>query len=199
MPATLPDCDEVFSMFFDRWYDDDDRQRKGFTHTRPDMMVAFRPGYAALDLSPLSDASQKKVMARISTMFQTCKADWPSFLPVSGDIDERWIDAFDNHFNAGRIAALIEEADPEDFANSYVVSVCQFGAVLGHVMKLKEPRLLWVPDWPYWESSLYDPVTGQVIPPFHWAIKKFSSYGVDDGYVAKIGCMLDALNDSASP
>ncbi len=196
MPVTLPDCDEVFSTFFDRWYDDDDRQRKGFSHTRPDMMTAFRPGYTGADLSPLSEASQQGVMDQISTMLQTTTTDWRTFLPVSGEIDTDWLQAFDSYYDAERIAALIEEADPEDFANPYFVTVCQFGAVLGHVMRLWEPRLQWLPEWPYWESSLYDPVTGQVIPPFHWAIKKFSDYGVDDGYAPKIGCMKDALNQS---
>jgi hypothetical protein len=194
MPAKLPDCDEVFTTFFDRWYDDASRQRKQFPHTRPDIMDAFHPGNEASALSPLSAASQQQVLDQISAMLESVSSDWPSFLPVTGEIDTDWVQAMDAHYNADRIATLIEESDAEDFANPLVVTICQFGAVLGQVMTQWEPRLQWLPEWPYWESSLYDPATGQVIPPFHWAIKKFSDYGVDDGYVPKIGCMTEILN-----
>lgn len=193
--AALPDCDEVFSTFFDRWYDDDDRQRKGFRHTRPDMMVAYRSGLSALDISPLLEPDQRRVLDQIATMLSTAQSDWNDYLPVSGEIDMTWVESLDSHYDTERIARLISTSDPEDFANDFLVTVCQFGAVLGHVMKDSEPRLEWVAEWPYWESSLYDPITGNIIPPFHWAIKKFSAYGVDDGFAAKIQCMVQILNN----
>lgn len=195
MPATIPDCDEVFSTFFDRWYDEDDRQRKGFKYTRPDMVAAYRPGLSGSDICPLSEASEQKVIAQIATMLRTANSDWSAYLPVSGEIDMAWVEAIDSHYSTERIAELINASDPEDFANEFVVTVCQFGAVLGHVMRQSEPRLEWVAEWPYWESGLYDPVTGNIIPPFHWAMKKFSEYGVDDGCVPKIGCMIHILNN----
>jgi hypothetical protein len=195
MPAIIPDCDEVFTQFFDRWYDDDDRQRKGFPHTRPDMMVAYRPGLAGSDLCPLSEESELRVLDRIATMLRTAGSDWPSFLEVSGEIDMSWVEAFDSYYDIERIAGLIRCSEPADFSNDFIVTVCQFGAVLGHVMRQSEPRLQWVAEWPYWESGLYDPETGNIIPPFHWAIKKFSDYGVDDGYSPKINCMVDIPNN----
>jgi hypothetical protein len=195
MPATIPDCDDVFSKFFDRWYDDDDRQRKGFAHTRPDMMAAYRTGLSGSDICPLSEASRQRVLDQIATMLKTAHSDWSTYLHVSGEIDMDWVEAADSFYDTERIAALIDRSDPEDFSNDLVVTVCQFGAVLGHVMRQSEPRLEWVAEWPYWESALYDPATGNIIPPFHWAIKKFSDYGVDDGCVPKIGCMIHNLNN----
>lgn len=195
MPAIIPDCDDVFSKFFDRWYDDDDRERKGFLHTRPDMMAVYRPGLSGSDICPLSEASRQRVLDQIATMLRTANSDWSAYLSVSGEIDMAWIKAIDGYYDTERIAELIRYSDPDDFSNEFVVTVCQFGAVLGHVMCQSEPRLQWVAEWPYWESSLYDPHTGYIIPPFHWAIKKFSNYGVDDGCVAKVGCMIEVLNN----
>ncbi len=88
MISELPDCDSVFMSFFDRWYTPEDRKRKGYPATRPDVINA--------------------------------------------------------------------------------------------------DGLMWLYDWPYWESSIYDPQTGQLFPVFHWAIKKFSCYGINDGFKDKL-------------
>ena len=195
MPSTIPDSDEIFSVFFDRWYDDDDRQRKGFTHTRPDMMAAYRLGFTGSEISPFSDEAEKELLGRIERMLQSAKTDWPTYLEVSGEIDISWIEAFDRYYDTEKIAELINRSNPSDFSNDLLVTVCQFGAVLGQVMRQLETRLQWVAEWPYSESGLYDPKTGNIIPPFHWAIKKFSDYGVDDGYAAKITCMIHIINN----
>jgi hypothetical protein len=129
-------------------------------------------------------------------MLQSVKSDWPSYLDLSGEIDTAWIEAFDRYYDTNKIAELIFEADPADYSNEFLILICQFGATLGYVMHQRQPRLQWVAAWPYWESSLYDPDTGNIIPPFHWAIKKFSSYGVDDDYAAKIDCMIAVLSQS---
>lgn len=75
---------------------------------------------------------------------------------------------------------------------------CEFGAMLGAVMRSLQPRLFWSPNWPYWESSLIDPASGSEIPVFHWAIKKMSSYGWDDGFAEKTEACL-AMLDRPTP
>lgn len=157
-------------------------------------MAAYHANLSAKDISPLAESTEKKVLDQISTMQQTARSDWPTFLAVSSPIGTEWIHAFDQHFDSKRVSELIAISDPADFSNDFLVTVCQFGAVLGLAMQQTEPRLQWVAEWPYWESSLYDPATGYIIPPFHWAIKKFSEYGIDDGYTDKIGCLIEALN-----
>jgi hypothetical protein len=84
------------------------------------------------------------------------------------------------------VAEVLEAADPEDFSNDLLVLCCEFGAVLGAALRQDAPQLEWVYDWPYWESGLLDPAHGYRINVFHWAIKKFSDYGVDDGFAAKV-------------
>ncbi len=126
-------------------------------------------------------------------MLDACIEDWPCYLTVFGSLDENWIDAFDRYYDRERIAGVIERSDPADYGNDYLILVCEFGAALAHVLQQKQPRLVWQHDWPYWESSLIDPQTGAVIPPFHWAVKKFSDYGVEDGFRAKIDLCVSTL------
>ncbi len=158
-------------------------------------MKVYRPGLQATDLCVLTEEYRDKVLNQISTMLRTAQTDWSACLPLSGDVDITWLELIDSHYDTDRIAEVMDRSEPEDFSNELIVTVCQFGALLGHIMRQQEPRLEWIADWPYWESSLYDPVTGNIIPPFHWAIKKFSDYGVDDGFAEKIGCMVHILNN----
>jgi hypothetical protein len=187
MTSGLPDCDKVFMTFFDRWYDPEDRERKGFPATRPDAMtVPEFVGLSPQQASPLTEDGQKEIKEMVDDMIEAAKEDWPSFLPVSEPIDINWVDKFDLFYGEGGVLELLENSDPEDFSNDFLIMVCEFGAVLGHVLISMQPNLHWVYDWPYWESSVMDPETGNIIPVFHWAIKKFSSYGIDDGYKAKL-------------
>lgn len=194
---TIPDDNEIYSRFFDRWYDEEDRQQKGFTHTRPDLFNPYRPGLDVAQITRLTAESQAEARRRVHVMLGTARSDWQTYLSVSGDIDEKWVQVFDDYYSTKKIAEVIKRSDPEDFSNDLIVLVCQFGAVLGHVLLQHQPRLCWLPEWPYWESSLYDPVSGNVIPTFHWAMKKFSSYGVDDGFVPKIKMCIHILDQAS--
>jgi hypothetical protein len=192
--VTLPHCDDLFLRYFDRWYDDDDRRRKGFRATRPDMLqTASLIGLSQTD-SPLEAEWQQEVLHRIERMLEAARRDWPTYLQVSGDVDLRWIDAFDSYYDTDRIQKVIERSAPADFSNDYVVICCEFGAALGHVMRSLRPRLVWRLNWPYWESALLDVQTGNLMPVFHWAIKKMSAHGWDDGFAEKAQMCLQILD-----
>jgi hypothetical protein len=189
--VTLPHCDDLFLRYFDRWYDDDDRSRKGFAATRPDVLKADSlVGVSPPDASPLSGESQRDVLHRIETMLEAARGDWPSYLRISGHVDLSWITAFDGYYDPDRIEEVIARSDPADFSNDYIVLCCEFGAVLGHVMRCLQPRLVWYCEWPYWESALLDPPTGSLMPVFHWVVKKMSGYGWDDGFAEKVEACL---------
>jgi len=193
---TLGHCDDLFLRYFDRWYSDDDRQHRGFQATKPDMFTAEQlVGVDGPHVSPLADEGRDEALKRIATMVEAARVDWPEYLGVSGDIDLGWVHAFDEHYDRERVADVVARSAPEDFGCDYVVLCCEFGAVLGHVMRTMQPRLIWYLDWPYWESSLLDPKTGTVISVFHWAIKKMSDYGVEDGFVPKIEQCLRILDE----
>jgi hypothetical protein len=193
--VTLPHCDDLFVRFLDRWYDEDDRRRKGFEATRPDILQCDSLiGISQSDASPLTENSQREVLHRIQTMLEAARGDWPGYLPVRGDLDLNWIAAFDSYFTTDRIQEVVDRSEPSDFGNDYLVMCCEFGAGLGHVMRSLRPGLLWHLEWPYWESALLCPQSGNLIPVFHWAIKKMSAYGWDDGFAQKIQACLQLLD-----
>src|SRR5687768_7045126 len=112
----LPGCDDLFLRFFDRWYDEEARQRKGFKATRPDMLQSEAlKGTTPSEASPLVDeAAQAKVRKCIDGMVEAVRGDWPIFLAVSGDIELKWIAAFDNYYDEEKIAKVITSSDEED-------------------------------------------------------------------------------------
>ena len=126
-------------------------------------------------------------------MINAARGDWQEYLPVNGEIDIQWVKAFDTYYDRKRVSDVIARSDPKDFGCDYIVLCCEFGAVMGHVMRLLQPGLVWYLDWPYWDSMLLDPKSGNVIPVFHWAIKKMSGYGIEDGFADKIKKCLDIL------
>jgi hypothetical protein len=193
--AELPHCDELYLRFFDRWLSDDDRERKGFKATRPDMLQDDGlKGLSEVELSPLKEEYREMVAGQIKTMLKAARGDMPQYLKVSGEVDLEWVDAFDQHFDEHHIQEFIDNSKPEEFSNDYIVSCGEFGAVLGQVMKSLQPRLIWRYDWPYFESALVDPISGNMIPVLHWAVKKMSGYGCSDGFSAKLQVCLQLLD-----
>ncbi|MDF3059295.1 MAG: hypothetical protein K0R17_3510 [Rariglobus sp.] len=195
----IPENDPLFLRFLDPWYSEADRKRKNWDATRPDMLtISGYVGASPDDLQILVLEGQNESKARIERMLAACRSDWPTYLNLSGGIgiDLDWIDAFDAYYDRKKVSEIIDKSDPTDFSNDYLILVCEFGAALGHVLQRMEPRLNWVYDWPYWESSLVDTQTGTIIPTFHWAVKKFSDYGIDDGFAAKLEMCVSVLNEN---
>jgi hypothetical protein len=183
----LLDCDELFLRYFDPWYSDQDRSRRVYRATRPDIeRLNVPPDLAASDISVLTQESQDETAARVRDMLEAATADWPVLFKVKGLPSSDWIAEFDRHFQRRRIQKIIKRSAPEQYDNDYLVLCCELGAVLGDVLVSLEPRLMWLYDWPYWDSALYDQSTRSRLNVFHWAIKKMSEYGVDDGLTAKI-------------
>jgi hypothetical protein len=150
-------------------------------------------GLTESEASPLADTAQAKMREQIEVMTKAARSDWPRYLDVSGEIDVGWIDAFDRYYDRARIADLIQQSDACDFSNDYLVISCELGAALGYVFQTRLPRLIWHLESPYWESAILDPVSGYLVPVFHWAVGKMSEYSVDDGYVGKIETCLHLL------
>lgn len=195
----IGDDNEMFRLYFDRWYNDDTRQLKGFEATLPDMLRF--PGAISRsvdEVCQITDIAAEKALQQVERMKQAAMGDWPKYLTIEMPISLQWVEAFDEYYDQARVRELVARSDPEDFSNQYLVTVCEFGTVLGTVMLSSLPRLQWLPSWPYWETSVFDSQTGNVIPVFHWAIKKFSTYGIDDGFAAKIQHCLQNLADDCA-
>ena len=129
-------------------------------------------------------------------MVDAARGDWPTYLAVDDVPSLAALDAFDAHWTRQRIAAVIASADASDFTNDYLVLCGELGAVLGEVMRQLLPPLEWLYSDPYWESSLWYAPTGGRIHPFHWAIKKMSSYGAEDGLREKVLAGIESIQRS---
>lgn len=188
----LPECDAVFKKFMSPWYDEKDRP----TMTRPDMYViaAYEDEPLKMDeLQYMADDYVQKMTEHINvTMVDAALSDFQHII-TSDKIDLAMLDAVDKYYDRARIAKLISESDPTDFSNAYLVTVCEFGVMLGHLFKQLD-GFDWLYSHPYFHSIIVHKDTGFGITVFDWAIKKFSEYGVDDGYVEKFHAAVAGVN-----
>lgn len=193
--SELPDADALHRRFFDPWYAAADRERKGPPATRPDVVLVA--GYRDVpweELSPLESDRQRDVLAMIERMVGAARSDWESLTAPHDVLSRDGLVALHAGLDDEHLAELVASSDPKDVANAYFVTACELGAVVGSAIKCARTTLHWVPDWPYFESSLVDFRTGHVIAPFDWAIKRLSATAHDFGLVEKIGACLELLH-----
>ncbi len=188
----LPECDTLFEKFFSPWYQEDERPKM----TRPDMYQIAAYEGEPLDFEEMQYLDKEDLEERKDfinkTMVHAALEDFQSIIK-SDKLDLNVLDAVDKYYDKAKIASLIKESDPTDFSNPYVVTVCEFGVMLGHLFNQID-GYDWLYSHPYFHSIIVHKDTGFGITVFDWAIKKFSEYGVDDGYVAKFHAALDGVN-----
>jgi hypothetical protein len=189
----LPHCDELFVKFFTPWLGNESRQRRGYKATRPDLEQIAEPDAPLDDVQVLTAEGQTITKKLIADMLQAATSDWSSYLPVTEPVSLDWAVAFDRFYDRSKIQNLIDRSDPSKIGNDYLVVTCEFGVVLGEVLRQELSELVWLYDKPYWESALFCTATGSRVNVFHWAVKKMSEYGVDDGFGAKVRACVNLL------
>ncbi len=145
------------------------------------------------DLQYLPDELLNKTKNQISTITNAALQDYQNIIK-SDRLDFNVLDAVDKFYDRQKIAEIIKLSDPKDFSNLYLVSVCEFGATLGQLFNNLD-GFGWLYSYPYFHSIIVHQETGFGITVFDWAIKKFSEYGVDDGFVAKLHAAVEGIND----
>jgi len=189
----LPHCDTLFEFFFSPWYSEKDKPKM----TRPDMYVINGYNGYPLDLEELQYLPKDlldKNKSLIEKMTEAALNDY-QFIIKSDKLDLNVLDAVDKFNDRKKIAEIIKESDPADFSNPYLISVCEFGSTLGFLFNELDD-FGWLYSHPYFHSIIVHKDTGYGITVFDWAIKKFSEYGVDDGFAAKFQMALQALKES---
>jgi hypothetical protein len=187
----LPHCDALFKKYFSPWYDEEDRP----TMTRPDMYVIHGFKGEPLDLDKiqyLPDDLLEHTIKQVQSMADAALSDYQHIIQ-SDKLDLDVLDAVDKYYDRKKIAEIISKSDPADFSNDYIVEVCEFGATLGHLFSQVE-GYGWLYSHPYFHSIIVHKDTGYGITVFDWAVKKFSEYGVDDGFVAKFKMALGSVD-----
>lgn len=184
----LPHCNELFEKFFSSWYDGEDKPKM----TRPDMYQISAYEGEPLNLDEIQYMPEdyiENVNKHINIdMVDAALEDFQHIIK-SDKLDLNVLAAVDKYYDRKKIAELIKESDPKDFSNPYVVTVCEFGIMLGYLFK-QINGFDWLYSHPYFHSIIVHKDTGFGITVFDWAIKKFSEYGVDDGFVDKFNAAL---------
>jgi hypothetical protein len=191
----LPHCDDLFEKYLSPWYPAEERPKM----TRPDLYVIAGFQGQALNMDSiqyLNDEALARTKEHLQLMAESALHDY-KFIIDAKKIDLNVLDAVDKYYNRKRISEIIKASDPSDFSNQYLVSVCEFGAILGHLFLEKE-GFSWLYSYPYFHSIIVHRDTGFAITVFDWAVKKFSEYGVDDGFVAKFNAAIETIANHPS-
>jgi hypothetical protein len=168
----LPHCDELFVMYLSPWYDDEDKPKM----TRPDLyqIAAFEGQPLNLEeIQYLTPEYLKKVQNFIDDKITKSVLEDFSSILKSDAINFQLLDAVDKYYDRAEIAKLIKESDPKDFSNPYLVTVCEFGVLLGQLFRQLD-GYDWLYSHPYYHSIIVHKDTGIGITVFDWAVKKFS-------------------------
>jgi hypothetical protein len=139
----------------------------------------------------------EEISAQVQRMVEAAAVDWPSYLASCAVPSIEAVEAFDEYWDRKRVAQVIRDSDPADFTNDYLILCCELGAILGEGIRGLRPHTEWWFDHPYWDSAIWDARTGSRLNVFHWAIKKMSSYGVDDGLHGKLMAAIGILDGEA--
>lgn len=188
----LPHCDDLFVRYLAPWYRADERPNM----TRPDMYVISGFNGNPIDLDAIQYLPPQILTMnadQIAEMVQAATVDYQNIVAFE-KLDLNVIEAVDRHYDRKRIKALIDSSDPSDFGNDYLVSIGEFGASLGELF-CQRGGFGWLYSHPYFHSIIVHKETGYGITVFDWAVKKFSEYGVDDGFAAKFNMALDNIEE----
>lgn len=190
----LPHCDTLFVKFLSPWYSEDDRPKM----TRPDMfqIAAYKGEPLNLyEIQYIDDEYLEYQRKHLNETMVHAALEGFRHITNSDQINLYALDAVDKFYDREKIEDLIRDSDPTDFSNPYLVTVCEFGAMLGHLFKQVE-GFDWLYSHPYFHSIIVHRDTGFGITVFDWAVKKFSEYGIDDGFAAKFQMALQQVKQT---
>ncbi|MHC5019018.1 MAG: hypothetical protein ACYTGX_02675 [Planctomycetota bacterium] len=178
--AALPEAERMFERFVAPHYPDDGPAGQLRADAEQGLLQNGGP-----DLEPeLRDASQ----AAFAEMREAALGDLAEFLQVeAAETSLESIDAVDRFWTPGEVTALAARtaADTGE-QDEYLLTAIELGIVLGEALRGLVPACEWIHDWPYWESAIHHPPTGDVVNVFHWAVNKLSASGVNESLVLKL-------------
>lgn len=170
--SSLPDAETVYHHFFTPWFPLED-PREAFL--RSDLeQIELEPGQHIRVLSPLTEEGRERIQAQLEHTTRAARQDLAALLRTDVPPDRGWLTRLEAHFTPETLQELFRGSNPERPDNPYLVLCCESGALIAEVLQSEWPALQWIPDFPYFESSLFDLNTKVRIPVFHWAIKLMS-------------------------
>jgi len=191
----LPNKDKVFEKFFLLRYTEKERKSLRQYTVKYDIESYAKPGTDISQIPILANEDADEISDHISKTIRAASNDFRMSFGLTGEPNLDWIEKFDKYFTKKRVIGLLNKSDPRVASNEFFVTCCAFGALLGKVLIDMNESVNWLYDCPFWESGLYDSKSGCRINIFYWAVKKFSNYGIDDGYRAKIIACSEFINN----
>ena len=188
----LPHCDKLFKKYLSPWYPDNERPKM----TRPDMYVISGYKDKKLDINSiqyLTVEGLEETKKIFDSMRDSYKQDFQNFMKFE-NLNLDVIDSVDKAFGKEEVKELIRISNPKSFDNQYLVTICEFGLALGDLF-VETGKFEWLYSYPYFHSIVVNPETGNAITVFDWAVKKFSSYGIEDGFKAKFEKSMEIINE----
>lgn len=176
---SLPHSDNLFRKYYTPWFPQDNKRKK----CRPDMYVIN----AYLDKPLLKEEIEylpseiiSEVKATMAKMREAYLKDYATIIEFD-TFDLAVLELVDQFFNEQRVKEIVKQSNPKDFNNLYLISTCEFGLALGDLF-VQTGKFEWLYSYPYFNSMVVNLESGEGVPVFDWAVKKFSSYGINDGY-----------------
>lgn len=188
----LPHCDKLFKKYLSPWYPLGDKPYM----IRPDMYVIAAFEGERLDINDiqyLDEDALTQTMQNFDDYRKYYMQDFQHFVKFD-KLDLEVIDAVDNYFGETEVKELIKRSDPKDLNNKYLAYVTEFGLALGDLF-VETGKFEWLYSYPDFHSIVVNPETGNGITVFDWAVKKFSSYGISDGFKAKFLKAIEIVNE----
>jgi hypothetical protein len=190
----LPDCNDLYVKYVHKWNDNPDHK---VLLVKPDMLQSFDPNTDFSTMIDGADQGYLQIKKQVEAMTSVAREDLLEIAKFD-EFNLESIDKLDKAIDRKYIKGIIDTSDANDDSNHYLISIIEFGCALSEAMRKEIGGFIWVYDHPYWESTMVHKKTGFEIPVFHWAIKKFSEYGVDDGFKDKILALKQTLEDENS-
>lgn len=168
----LPSSQTLYSVYFAPWFPPEDPRAP---RLRDDVeQIELPPGEHIRSLCPLTGEGRTRVEAQLDRADQAARADLGALLERAGDPDFTWLDQLEAVATPERLQTWIKGSDPAKPDNTYLLVCCETGALIASVLRREYPALRWLPDFPYFESTLFDLNSLTLLPVFHWALKTLS-------------------------
>jgi hypothetical protein len=143
----LEQPDEFYDRFFKPFVPEEVQKARLLPGTFPDAL-GLKPGLAPREITNVTEAGWDRAEASVARMLEAARADWPLNLGVSGEIDLEWLRFYDAKHDRAFIEKMMAESDPADFSNTALISCCELGAVMGHLLLIERPDFMWVFAFP---------------------------------------------------
>ncbi|MCC5848025.1 MAG: hypothetical protein JJU29_08015 [Verrucomicrobia bacterium] len=168
----LPTAETLYAVYFARWIPDEDPRAP---RLRSDIEeIELPPGTHIKTLCPLTDEGRIHVTNQLTDIHNAALKDLCALLDKTGEPAVDWVEALETKATPEQLKIWLKGSDPGKPDNSYLLLCCETGALIAAILRQKWPRLQWIHDFPYFESSLFD-LNGKImIPVFHWAVKTLS-------------------------